>query len=172
MITTAGEGNCKSAFAHAGVLPEHLREMKIRSEDYENDDKRKSTLVKVINEHYRNSSKGVQMSGNSWQERRQLPSWINGGNGVFWTREPPDASETNGGCEKIKKIVDLLGVERMVIGHTVQWQGMNSICDGKLVLIDSGMSYAYGGRKREAFVCEGVNGVPMAVDTNRKSRRI
>ena len=172
VITTAGEGNCKSAFAHAGVLPEHLREMKIRSEDYENDDKRKSTLVKVINEHYRNSSKGVQMSGNSWQERRQLPSWINGGNGVFWTREPPDASETNGGCEKIKKIVDLLGVKRMVIGHTVQWQGMNSICDGKLVLIDSGMSYAYGGRQREAFVCEGVNGVPMAVDVNGKSRRI
>ena len=172
VITTAGEGNCKSAFAHAGVLPEHLREMKIRSEDYENDDKRKSTLVKLINEHYRNSSKGVQMSGNSWQERSQLPSWINGGNGVFWTREPPDASETNGGCEKIKKIVDLLGVKRMVIGHTVQWQGMNSICDGKLVLIDSGMSYAYGGRQREAFVCKGVNGVPMAIDVNGKSRRI
>lgn len=112
------------------------------------------------------------MSGNSWQERSQLPSWINGGDGVFWTREPPNASETNGGCDKIKEIVDLLGVKRMVIGHTVQWQGMNSICGGKLVLIDSGMSYAYGGRKREAFVCEGVNGVPMAVDTNGKSRRI
>ena len=54
------------------------------------------------------------MSGNGWQERRQLPSWINGGNGVFGLEELPDASETNGGCEKIKKIVDLLGAERMV----------------------------------------------------------
>ena len=174
VVTVAGEGNCKSAFSHAGVLPEHLKEMKIRSEDYDNTDDSglKKSLDKVINEHYRNSSKGVQMSGNSWQERSRLPSWINGGDGVFWTREPPDASETNGGCDKIKEIVDLLGVKRMVIGHTVQWQGMNSICGGKLVLIDSGMSYAYGGRKREAFVCEGVNGVPMAVDTNGKSRRI
>jgi hypothetical protein len=174
VVTVAGEGNCKSAFSHAGVLPEHLKEMKIRSEDYDNTDDSglKKSLDKVINEHYRNSSKGVQMSRNSWQERSRLPSWINGGDGVFWTREPPDASETNGGCDKIKEIVDLLGVKRMVIGHTVQWQGMNSICGGKLVLIDSGMSYAYGGRKREAFVCEGVNGVPMAVDTNGKSRRI
>ena len=118
------------------MLPEHLKEMKIRSEDYDNtDDSGLKSLDKVINEHYRNSSKGVQMSGNSWQERSRLPSWINGGDGVFWTREPPDASETNGGCDKIKKIVDLLGVKRMVIGHTVQWQGMNSICGGKLVLI-------------------------------------
>jgi len=172
VVTVAGEGNCKSAFAHAGVLPEHLREMKIRSEDYDNNDENKKSLDKIINEHYRNSSKGVQMSGNNWQERSQLPGWINGGDGVFWTREPPDASETNGGCDKIKEIVEMLGVKRMVIGHTVQWQGMNSICGGKLVLIDSGMSYAYGGSRREAFVCEGVNGVPMAVDVHGKSRRI
>ena len=172
VVTVAGEGNCKSAFAHAGVLPEHLREMKIRSEDYDNNDENKKSLDKIINEHYRNSSKGVQMSGNNWQERSQLPGWINGGDGVFWTREPPDASEINGGCDKIKEIVEMLGVKRMVIGHTVQWQGMNSICGGKLVLIDSGMSYAYGGSRREAFVCEGVNGVPMAVDVHGKIRRI
>jgi len=172
VVTVAGEGNCKSAFAHAGVLPEHLREMKIRSEDYDNNDANKKSLDKIINEHYRNSSKGVQMSGNNWQERSQLPGWINGGDGVFWTREPPDASEINGGCDKIKEIVEMLGVKRMVIGHTVQWQGMNSICGGKLVLIDSGMSYAYGGSRREAFVCEGVNGVPMAVDVHGKIRRI
>ena len=39
VITTAGEG-IVSGVCTFRVLPEHLREMKIRSEDYENDDKK------------------------------------------------------------------------------------------------------------------------------------
>jgi hypothetical protein len=178
VVTVQGEGNCKSAFAHAGILPEHLEQIDIELGEMlkndvhsKNNKKNRSAIVtNIINEKYRSLTKGKQLT--EYERFNVLPRWIESAEGVFWTREPPDATNANGGCEKIKQIVDFLDAKRLVIGHTVQPEGMRSLCDGYLVLIDSGMSYAYGGRMKEAFVCKGVNGVPMAVDVNGKSRKI
>jgi hypothetical protein len=59
-----------------------------------------------------------------------------------WTRvyglEPAD-------CAGAKAVLAKLGVKRMVVGHTVQKQGINSTCDGTVWRIDVGLAKLYGG---------------------------
>ena len=47
-------------------------------------------------------------------------------------------------CAQVTAALGKLGVERMVVGHTVQ-QTINALCDGAVWRIDVGMSQAYGG---------------------------
>ncbi|PLW30265.1 hypothetical protein PCANC_24681 [Puccinia coronata f. sp. avenae] len=48
-------------------------------------------------------------------------------------------------CRQIDKATQLLNVRRMVMGHTPQFKGITSRCGGKILLIDTGISSAYGG---------------------------
>jgi hypothetical protein len=48
-------------------------------------------------------------------------------------------------CAEVKAALAALGVKRMVVGHTVQAEGINGVCDGTLWRIDVGMSRSYGG---------------------------
>jgi hypothetical protein len=48
-------------------------------------------------------------------------------------------------CAQLDEALAKLGAKRMVVGHTPQESGINSMCDGKLWRIDVGMSSAYGG---------------------------
>lgn len=47
-------------------------------------------------------------------------------------------------CATAKNVLDQLGAERMVMGHTVQTH-INAFCDGMIVRIDIGMAEYYGG---------------------------
>lgn len=59
-----------------------------------------------------------------------------------WTRtwgfEPAD-------CAQLTSVLQSLGVKRMVVGHTVQPEGITSACDGALWRIDVGLGAHYGG---------------------------
>jgi hypothetical protein len=56
------------------------------------------------------------------------------------------ASNPNGAaCDTLAEVLDQLCVKRMIVGHTVQENGIASFCDGKVWCIDVGMSSAYGG---------------------------
>ena len=59
-----------------------------------------------------------------------------------WTRaygtDPPD-------CAGVDAALAALGARRMVVAHTVQAQGINAACDGKLWRIDVGMTKVFGG---------------------------
>jgi hypothetical protein len=48
-------------------------------------------------------------------------------------------------CAVLKDALGKLGAKRMVVGHTVQPQGMNAACDGALWRIDVGLAKLYGG---------------------------
>ncbi len=48
-------------------------------------------------------------------------------------------------CGRLEQALARLGAKRMVVGHTVQERGINSMCGGALWRIDVGMSSAYGG---------------------------
>jgi hypothetical protein len=45
----------------------------------------------------------------------------------------------------VKVALAKLGVKRMVVGHTVQDQGINQACDGAVWRIDVGLAKRYGG---------------------------
>ncbi|KAI9289302.1 Metallo-dependent phosphatase-like protein [Umbelopsis sp. AD052] len=73
-----------------------------------------------------------------------------GGHGPTWYRGyalGPEDEE----CPLLETALEMLGADRMVMGHTVQRDGkVHSRCDGKAILIDVGISKAYG-RHRAAL---------------------
>lgn len=76
---------------------------------------------------------------------KELPEALKGAKGPIWNRDysqNPDAQD----CEALSQVLSTLGVSRMVVGHTVQPNGIRSACDGKVWCIDVGMASHYGGQ--------------------------
>jgi hypothetical protein len=64
-------------------------------------------------------------------------------NSPVWTRAYGIPDEVD--CVSLEGTLTKLGAQRMVVGHTVQKQGITSACDGKLWRIDVGLAVGYGG---------------------------
>jgi len=73
------------------------------------------------------------------------PEWIRGDDSPVWTRLYSD-EPTPEACDTLASVLGRLGVERMVVGHTVQETGITAFCGGQLWAIDVGMAAHYGGR--------------------------
>jgi hypothetical protein len=107
-----------SLFVHGGILPEHLD----RGLDQMNDEIR------------------------AWlRAEAPQPDWIRGNRSPVWTRLY-SAEPTVAACDTLSSVLERVGVERMVVGHTVQRTGITSFCGGRLWGIDVGMAAHYGGR--------------------------
>jgi len=107
-----------SVFAHAGVLPGHVR----RGLD-------------AINAETQRWLRG---------EGEISPDIIQGDDSPVWTRrfcQDPGPAD----CAVAEETLSLLGVKRMVVGHTVHTDGIVRNCDGKVWCIDVGMAAYYGG---------------------------
>ena len=107
-----------TVFAHGGVLPDHV-----------------TYGVDRINDEVR-----AWMIGDGL-----LPFIMQSQSAPTWTRHysaPPPGEDP---CPLLEQALEQLGAQRMVLGHTVQRDGIASHCDGKLWLIDVGMASHYGG---------------------------
>ena len=89
----------------------------------------------------------VNMSSRCWLDGqaggpRNAPVAMTSDQSPVWTRalgfERVD-------CAAVKVALAKLGVKRMVVGHTVQDQGINQACDGAVWRIDVGLAKRYGG---------------------------
>jgi hypothetical protein len=72
------------------------------------------------------------------------PSALMAPDSPLWTRAysaQPGPEE----CAEAKRVLRALGAQRMVVGHTVQADGISAACDGTVWRIDVGLSRAYGG---------------------------
>ena len=73
------------------------------------------------------------------------PEWIRGDLSPVWTRlfsDQPDVAA----CDTLALVLEGLGVERMVVGHTVQRTGITAFCGGRVWCVDVGISAHYEGR--------------------------
>jgi hypothetical protein len=107
-----------SVFVHGGVLPKHVRYGIDRL----------------------NSEARAWLSGESASLPRELVSE----DGPIWTHfysAAPGREE----CATLEETLGMLGAKRMVMGHTVQRNGVNAACEGKAWRIDVGLSKFYGG---------------------------
>ena len=107
-----------SVFAHAGVLPEHVHRG-----------------IDAINLETQRWLRG---------EGEISPGLIMGDDSPLWTRrfcQDPGPDD----CAVADETLKLLGVRRMVVGHTVHKEGIVRNCDGKVWCIDVGMASYYGG---------------------------
>jgi hypothetical protein len=72
------------------------------------------------------------------------PDWIDGKGSPVWTRRY--SSQVGGDdCEALAEVLNRLSVRRMVVGHTVQDDGIRALCGGEVWCIDVGSSAHYGG---------------------------
>jgi hypothetical protein len=124
-------GICKIGdwtFVHAGVLPQHLKD--------------KNFSFSNVNDLIRRIMRGEIDKSNLNPSEREF---IFGNNGLFWTRE---LSKDNPNCSLANESVHILnnsnGNGGIVVGHTVQKNGINSKCGGNVWAIDTGMSDAFG----------------------------
>ena len=104
-------------FVHAGLLPEHA--------DHDlgelNHDAREWMLIDDL----------------------EIPALLDDEDGPVWTRAY--ATDEDVDCEVLQSALERFGVHRMVIGHTVQEDGVTSACDDRLFRVDVGLSAYYGG---------------------------
>ncbi|KAH7097331.1 Metallo-dependent phosphatase [Auriculariales sp. MPI-PUGE-AT-0066] len=63
------------------------------------------------------------------------PLWYRG-----WAQDPEERV-----CARVDKLLDKLGSRRLIMGHTPDFHKIVSRCDGKIIIIDTGISHAYGG---------------------------
>lgn len=107
-----------NVFVHGGVLPLHL--------DYGLD---------RLNNEVRDWLLG----------KGEPPEFIHTGDSPTWTRDYSDEVGADD-CRQLEDVLQRLGAERMIVGHTVQENGIAPLCEGRVWCIDSGLSEYYGGR--------------------------
>ena len=115
-----------TVFVHGGVLPEHVA----------------YGIGKI------NAEISAWMRGEA-----PKPASVSGDNCPVWSRHyslDVDASD----CKLAEQTVKALGVKRIVVAHTVQSKGINSVCGGLVWRVDVGLAKHYGG-KPQVLVIEG-----------------
>ncbi len=64
---------------------------------------------------------------------------------LTWTRAFSDGDPTDEDCAEVARVLEAVGAQRMVMGHTVQDEGITSVCDEKVWRIDVGLADYYEG---------------------------
>jgi hypothetical protein len=108
----------RSVFVHGGILPEHV-EMGLGRMNVEIQ---------------------LWLLGETPQ-----PEWVSSERSPVWTRLYSNAPDS-AACDTLDAVLKNLDLDRMVVGHTVQPNGITSYCEGKVWCIDVGMAKHYGGR--------------------------
>jgi hypothetical protein len=107
-----------NVFVHGGVLPMHL--------DYG---------IERLNR---------EVSG--WLlGKGEPPEFIHTRESPTWTRNYSDEADSND-CVQLEEVLERMGASRMIVGHTVQEDGITPACEEKVWCIDSGISEYYGRR--------------------------
>lgn len=107
-----------TVFVHGGILPKHVR----YGLDKMNDEVHEWVL-----------GKGPEVK------------IVTSEDGPVWSRmysAAPGREE----CATLAEALAMLGAKRMVMGHTVQRNGINAACDGRAWRIDTGLSKTYEGK--------------------------
>jgi hypothetical protein len=121
-------------FAHAGVLPEHVR-----------------YGIGRINDDVRRFLRG---------EAAELPEIAGGQQAPIWTRAYGGPAPSTGTCRELDAVLSSLAVKRLVVGHTVQKNGITRACNDKVFRVDIGLSDHYGKNPTQALEIR-ANGVTV-----------
>ncbi|MEO6599023.1 MAG: metallophosphoesterase [Polyangiaceae bacterium] len=64
----------------------------------------------------------------------------------IWARDYSDGTPGPEKCAELERVLTALSAKRLVVGHTVQKQGINSACTNRVWRIDVGLSRFYGAK--------------------------
>lgn len=135
-VAIIGEGLCRTIFCHAGLLS-HQIDLGFR--DAESLNQKIWEVLKRKQPHNREAESLTDSRGPLWNRVLSM--------------EPESVA-----CPHVDNILGVYNATQMVIGHTVQKQ-IKTRCNGRLHLIDIGISRAYRGRTG-GWEC--IHGMPTA----------
>jgi hypothetical protein len=75
---------------------------------------------------------------------QRAPSIAMSQDGPLWLRSYSEGVPAGSACDELGRVLRLLSAKRIIVGHTVQKQGINGACDGRVWRIDVGLSRYYG----------------------------
>jgi hypothetical protein len=87
-------------------------------------------------------------------EGAALPDAMTDPEGPIWTRAYSQKVDV-AACDELEDALSKMGVDRMVVGHTVQAQGINPACEGKVWRIDVGLAAHYGSATAQVLEIRG-----------------
>ncbi|WP_141730766.1 shewanella-like protein phosphatase [Oligoflexus tunisiensis] len=119
-----------TAFAHGGIRPEHVK-----------------AGIDSMNQEV-----AAWMSGKS-----ERPSFVKDSKGPLWMRDYSADTPTSEACGMLKETLAALGAKRMVVGHSVQDNGINAACQNQVWRIDVGLSSYYKGKYVQVLDIQGDN---------------
>jgi hypothetical protein len=110
-----------TVFVHGGVLPKHARRIDAL-----------------------NASVRTWLAG-GLSDPQPLLAEVMAPDAPVWTRIYSEPTPTTEACAALDEALRLMSAARMVVGHTVQHEGITSACNDKVWRIDVGMAEHYGG---------------------------
>lgn len=121
-----------AAFVHGGITPEYanlgITEMNRIGQSF-------------LNRALQNPKATGGLPSNTPTEEKMFYS----AHGPLWERSYALEENEELICDQIEKTINVLKVRRLIMGHTPQFKGILGRCQGKILLIDTGISSAYGG---------------------------
>jgi hypothetical protein len=103
----------------------------------------------VLEQHVRYGLGRINQELSAWMAgapTESAPASVAAQRAPIWVRDYSDGTPGEGRCAELSHVLGALSAQRMIVGHTVQQQGINSACDGKVWRIDVGLSRFYGGK--------------------------
>jgi len=103
----------------------------------------------VLEEHVRYGLGRINQETRDWMlgpPTQPPPRVLSNETAPIWVRDYSDGTPLAGKCAEAARVLAALSAKRMVMGHTVQKQGINSVCGGTVWRIDVGLSRFYGAK--------------------------
>ena len=86
---------------------------------------------------------------------RSPPALAMSESGPLWVRVYSHGTPAPSACQELDAVLNALSAKRLVVGHTVQPDGINSACAGRVWRIDVGLSRFYGNNPPSALEIAG-----------------
>ncbi|GAA5983881.1 hypothetical protein JCM11641_006407 [Rhodosporidiobolus odoratus] len=125
-----------ASFVHGGITPNYL-------ESLETDrpiERINEIGSSILNSLLDSPSAPLSLPRNASPVQKEF--WSE--RGPMWNRDWA-LEEEDEICDRVDRAMKILKVRRLIQGHTPQFEGIQSRCGGKVLLIDTGISRAYGG---------------------------
>lgn len=103
----------------------------------------------VLEQHVRYGLGRINQENSAWMAgapSAPAPTSLSSQRAPIWVRDYSDGTPNADRCAELTRVLSALSAQRMVVGHTVQQQGINSACEGKVWRIDVGLSRFYGNK--------------------------
>ena len=103
----------------------------------------------VLEQHVRYGLGRINREAHDWMlgaPTGPVPRSLTEEAALIWVRDYSDGIPRPAKCDEAGRVLAALSAKRMVMGHTIQKQGINSACAGKVWRIDVGLSRFYGGK--------------------------